>query len=538
GLFVLQGTGITTCLHEFAHWWQQNSTEAAWYREGFPTAYPILALQKKGYSEGDEYYLRRLRSYRRAVSQIGDIPLSRLGYATDFTDPKVAMLYSKTTIFYTHLINYVGIEKMKEVNEIILTENKLMSEDIQRIIEEATGEDLDWLFSGWVFEGQYQDPWYFDWTVNLPNRVDSLKDKANELADELAEDELYIDSTLDKFDGLERLIDLGRLDEVKARLDEIEAELKFLEETSKSYNSIKASLSKNSEILDAYGESLNLEDRLASIRDNFERGKYDDFKKGIESLKSDIDTLISTVNDAQETIDKTKNFIDVSKPTFERLGLNIDFIEEELPLLEDALESGDFEKVKEISERMRNSLEKARSAAEKIEEAQKANKKRGFFSKDSSQEIAKARESFNAGNFEKSITYSENAIEINKQKDFSALGLILILVLAVLGAGYFTFKKMKTQAPIEREVGKEEKIKTPKARVKVSPSVVSKMMRIKAQVEGLEGAKRERKITDEVIKHFGGLPETQFYLEKIYGAFDVSKTQDYILRLYRDVLGE
>ncbi|MFQ5892159.1 MAG: hypothetical protein ACE5HW_05145, partial [Candidatus Methanofastidiosia archaeon] len=327
----------------------------------------------------------------------------RIGGRTSLANPQAAILYNKGSIFAYRLIDYVGIENMKEVNKIILKDiTKVMTDDLQTAFEQVIGESLGWLFVGWATEGQYQDPWYLDWTVNLPNRVENLKDDVNALADELAEDELNIDSTFDKFDGLERLIDLGRLDEVKARLDEIESELKFLEETSKSYNSIKVSLKQNSEILDSYGESLNLEDRLASIKDNFERGSYDDFKEEIESLKPDIDNLVTTVNDAQETIDKTKNFIDVSKPTFERLGLNIDFIEEELPLLEDALESGDFEKVKEISERMRNSLEKARSAAEKIEEAQKANKKRGFFSKDSSQEIAKARESFNAGNFEKS----------------------------------------------------------------------------------------------------------------------------------------
>lgn len=157
GIEVPPDTSPSTIIHELCHYWFRHEPRS-WSLEGFPEAYTIQVLKELGHSEAYSHWYDRLDMYEAAKAEIGDKPLIKVGYHPDFTDPRVALMYAKATVFSTWLILYLGEETMHKINQVVVFEDRIFSEDYQEIAEEAAGKDLDWLFSGWVFEGEY----YYD----------------------------------------------------------------------------------------------------------------------------------------------------------------------------------------------------------------------------------------------------------------------------------------------------------------------------------------------------------------------------------------
>ena len=170
GLVVPTGTSTHVIIHELCHYWfgwMPDLHWSNWILEGFPEAYTISLLQELDHPEGYDHWYGRLHEYQWAKAELGgDKPLSEVGYTPDFEDPRVGMLYSKATVFCSWLLLYFSEEEMHKINEQILFMNPLRTEDYQEIAEEVTGEDLDWLFSGWVYSGEYYyegNPVSFEW---------------------------------------------------------------------------------------------------------------------------------------------------------------------------------------------------------------------------------------------------------------------------------------------------------------------------------------------------------------------------------------
>jgi hypothetical protein len=157
GIEVPPDTSPNTIIHELCHFWFRHEPHG-WSLEGFPEAYTIQLLKELERPEAYSHWISRLDTYQEMKLEIGDLPLNEVGYHPDFTDPRVGFMYAKTTVFCTWLIQYLGEETMHKINEVVVSRDRIFSEDYQEIAEDITGEDLDWLFSGWVFEGDY----YYD----------------------------------------------------------------------------------------------------------------------------------------------------------------------------------------------------------------------------------------------------------------------------------------------------------------------------------------------------------------------------------------
>lgn len=158
GLVVPTGTSTDTIVHELCHYWfgwHPQLQWSKWILEGFPEAYTVSVLRELGHPEAYDHWYSRLNQYEWAKAQVGDKPLSEVGYATDFEDPRVAVLYSKGMVYCTWLFLFFGEDKIHKINERIIFTDHLRSEDYQAIAEEVTGQQLDWLFSGWVYPGEY-----------------------------------------------------------------------------------------------------------------------------------------------------------------------------------------------------------------------------------------------------------------------------------------------------------------------------------------------------------------------------------------------
>jgi hypothetical protein len=158
GIEVPADTSPGVIIHELCHYWfgyQPSLKWSNWVLEGFPEAYSVSVLRELGHPDGYSLWYNRLDQYEEAKAAIGDLPLSEVGYVPNFEDPRVGMLYSKAMVFCTWMILYFGEETMHTINQKVVFENPLYSEDYQAIVEEVTGEDLDWLFSGWVYQGDY-----------------------------------------------------------------------------------------------------------------------------------------------------------------------------------------------------------------------------------------------------------------------------------------------------------------------------------------------------------------------------------------------
>ncbi|MBU7017071.1 MAG: hypothetical protein HXS44_06145 [Theionarchaea archaeon] len=158
GMLVPTGTPTYIIIHELCHYWfgwLPSTDWSNWIKEGFPEAYTIFLLQELDDPEGYNHFYSRLYQYETAKKELGDAPLSEVGYSPDFEDTRVDMLYSKAAVYCMWLLLYFGEDYMHKINEQTISLTNLRTEDYQAVLEEITGQELDWLFSGWVYPGEY-----------------------------------------------------------------------------------------------------------------------------------------------------------------------------------------------------------------------------------------------------------------------------------------------------------------------------------------------------------------------------------------------
>ncbi len=158
GMTVPTGISPAVIIHELCHYWFGSHLDLRWSNwilEGFPEAYTVAVLKELGHPEGYSHWSARLDQYERARAELGDKPLSEVGYTPNFEDPRVALLYSKAMVYCTWLITFFGEETMHKINAQAIPTNPLRADDYQEILEDITEQDLGWLFSGWVYEGAY-----------------------------------------------------------------------------------------------------------------------------------------------------------------------------------------------------------------------------------------------------------------------------------------------------------------------------------------------------------------------------------------------
>ena len=158
GIFVLTGTSPRVIIHELCHYWFGSLPSLKWSKwilEGFPEAYTITVLRELRHPDGYSHWYKRLDQYEQAIMQIGDKPLGDVGYAPDFEDPRVSLLYSKSMVFCTWLFLFLGEESMHKINAEVIFKNPLRSKEYQEIAEKISGKNLDLIFSGWTYPGNY-----------------------------------------------------------------------------------------------------------------------------------------------------------------------------------------------------------------------------------------------------------------------------------------------------------------------------------------------------------------------------------------------
>ncbi len=144
--------------HELAHQWfgdliTTRDWSHAWLNEGFATFFEMVwAEHHKGRdeflyglrSEFDNYIGESGRYQRPIVTNVYNAPI-------DLFDRH---LYEKGGIVLNMLRNYLGAEQYwKAIRLYIATRrgHNVVTPDLQRAFEDATGRNLDWFFDQWVF---------------------------------------------------------------------------------------------------------------------------------------------------------------------------------------------------------------------------------------------------------------------------------------------------------------------------------------------------------------------------------------------------
>lgn len=137
--------------HELAHQWFGDyvTTENwanMWLNEGFAEFLPGQYWRVKlGPRAEDDYYLDEYRQYRE-IDARRRMPLAALGSNN---------IYPKGALVLRMLLRYLGPERFWAAIRTYLTEHALgtaTTDDLRQAVLEATGENLDWFWSEWMYE--------------------------------------------------------------------------------------------------------------------------------------------------------------------------------------------------------------------------------------------------------------------------------------------------------------------------------------------------------------------------------------------------
>jgi aminopeptidase N len=146
--------------HEIAHQWFGDAvTEASWSHlwlsEGFARYFGALFFEQ---AEGVDEFLRRMEGYRQIyiASDVAGQPvireeqnlfdlLNRNNYEKGGWVLHMLRGLLGDDVFFSGIREYYR----RYMHRVVLTEN------FQAVMEEASGQDLDWFFSQWLFEPGY-----------------------------------------------------------------------------------------------------------------------------------------------------------------------------------------------------------------------------------------------------------------------------------------------------------------------------------------------------------------------------------------------
>ncbi|MBX3296985.1 MAG: M1 family metallopeptidase [Acidobacteria bacterium] len=148
--------------HEIAHSWFGNNTTCKtwadlWLNEGFATFFEA-AIREKFY--GREEYLRKVGlDAENYVNHTSTTPVSHALYNRRAGDTSVlfrwpAVTYNKGGVVVHQLREQVGDDNFWRAVKLFLERHRFSSvetADLQKVMEEVSGQKLGWFFDQWVF---------------------------------------------------------------------------------------------------------------------------------------------------------------------------------------------------------------------------------------------------------------------------------------------------------------------------------------------------------------------------------------------------
>jgi aminopeptidase N len=160
--------------HEVSHqWWGDSVTEKdwddAWLSEGFATYFAALALE---HYQGRDAFLASMARSRAAILQMENkaaIPVIH-DNLTDIRDGRapIGLVYQKGGWFLHMLRDLAGADKFRDgMREYYrrFRDSNASTADLQRVMEETSGQDLDWFFAQWLRRGaspKVEGTWTYD----------------------------------------------------------------------------------------------------------------------------------------------------------------------------------------------------------------------------------------------------------------------------------------------------------------------------------------------------------------------------------------
>lgn len=150
--------------HELAHSWFGNLVTCRnwaelWLNEGFAT-YMEAAYREKKYGRAD--YLRKIRENAELFFVDETINRNRHGLYNLSARPDDSIFdtttYQKGGAVIHTLRETIGTENFWKAINLYLTRHKFQNvetSDLQKVMEEVSGKDLNWFFAQWVYGGGY-----------------------------------------------------------------------------------------------------------------------------------------------------------------------------------------------------------------------------------------------------------------------------------------------------------------------------------------------------------------------------------------------
>lgn len=171
---VSEAPAFSLVAHEVSHqWWGDSVTEKdwddAWLSEGFATYFAALAIE---HYQGRDAFLASLSHSRSAILQMekkAAIPVIHDNLA-DIRNGRapIGLVYQKGGWFLHMLRCLIGADKFREgMREYYhrFRDSNASTADLQLVIEETTGQDLDWFFTQWLRRGvspSVEGTWTYD----------------------------------------------------------------------------------------------------------------------------------------------------------------------------------------------------------------------------------------------------------------------------------------------------------------------------------------------------------------------------------------
>jgi len=144
--------------HEISHIWAgyKTTVDERWLAEGFANLYAHLVLLRMNRTyEAEWIKAQEFLVYCDGKSAL-DFPLDEFVYPGD-TPRNIRFGYAKSMVFTYMIHENYGLETIQKTNHELWMKSEIPdSKEYKEAMEEAVGHNLDDLFSGWVFWGEYK----------------------------------------------------------------------------------------------------------------------------------------------------------------------------------------------------------------------------------------------------------------------------------------------------------------------------------------------------------------------------------------------
>ncbi len=165
-LDFLRGTIEDLVAHEIAHSWFGNNVTCEnwaelWLNEGFAT-FMEAAVREKLY--GRKEYIRKIGVDAESFMADDEVSKGRFGLFnetaanTEKLFDRPAITYNKGSVVVHMLREQVGDANFWKAINLYLTHHRFASvetTDLQKVMEETSGQKLDWFFAQWVYGTSY-----------------------------------------------------------------------------------------------------------------------------------------------------------------------------------------------------------------------------------------------------------------------------------------------------------------------------------------------------------------------------------------------